>query len=311
VIGKTVNEVIPEPSLTMVLGKYRQAIEEGTVVRWEETSDYPAGRMTGEVSVAPVFDNAGTCTHLVGSVHDITEVKRAREIENQLASDLAASRDEIRALAARLLTVQEEERRNLSRELHDQVCQNLVGLAMQVAALATKPPPPKEAQTRLKAIQASMFKAAEEARDLAYQVHSPILDDLGLMIALEDLYRKFSEQHPDIPVDLENAGLPAAVPREVASCIFRVAQESLQNIAKHSNAKNVSVALGLENGAVVLTIGDDGVGFDLRAVKGRKGLGLIGMDERARLVKGKLTITAQPAHGTQITLEIPLHVGNS
>jgi signal transduction histidine kinase len=221
------------------------------------------------------------------------------------------SRDEIRALAARLLTVQEEERRNLSRELHDQVCQNLVGLAMQVAALATKPPPPKETQTRLKAIQASIFKAAEEARDLAYQVHSPILDELGLMIALEDLHLKFTEQHPDIPVDLKNAGLPVAVPREVASCIFRVAQESLQNIAKHSNAKNVSVALGFENGTVVLTIGDDGVGFDLRAVKGRKGLGLIGMDERARLVKGKLTITAQPAHGTQITLEIPLHVGNS
>ena len=311
VVGKTVNEVIPEPSLTIVLGKYRQAIKEGTVVRWEETSDYPAGRLTGEVSVAPVFDHTGTCTHLVGSVHDITEVKRAQEIENQLASDLAASRDEIRALAARLLTVQEEERRSLSRELHDQVCQNLVGLAMQVAALATRPLPPKEAQTRLKAIQASIFKAAEEARDLAYQVHSPILDELGLMVALEDLYRKFSEQNPDIPVDLDNAGLPAAVSREVASCIFRVAQESLQNIAKHSNAKNVSVALGFENGAVVLTIGDDGVGFDLRAVKGRKGLGLIGMDERARLVKGKLTITANPAHGTQITLEIPLQVANS
>ena len=77
VVGKTVNEVIPEPSLTMVLGKYRQAIEENTIVRWEETSDYPTGRLTGEVSVAPVFDNKGTCTHLVGSVHDITERKRA------------------------------------------------------------------------------------------------------------------------------------------------------------------------------------------------------------------------------------------
>jgi PAS domain S-box-containing protein len=77
VIGKSVNEVIPEPSLTMVLGKYRQAIEEETTVVWEETSDYPTGRLTGEVSVAPVFDNKGNCTHLVGSVHDITERKRA------------------------------------------------------------------------------------------------------------------------------------------------------------------------------------------------------------------------------------------
>jgi PAS domain S-box-containing protein len=77
VVGKTVNEVIPEPSLTMVLGKYRQAIENNVVVSWEETSDYPAGRLTGEVSVAPVFDDKGSCTHLVGLVHDITERKRA------------------------------------------------------------------------------------------------------------------------------------------------------------------------------------------------------------------------------------------
>src|SRR5215472_9818854 len=77
VVGKTVNEVIPEPSLTMVLGKYRQAIEEKTTMLWEETSDYPSGRLTGEVSVVPVFDGEGTCTHLVGSVHDITERTRA------------------------------------------------------------------------------------------------------------------------------------------------------------------------------------------------------------------------------------------
>jgi two-component system, cell cycle sensor histidine kinase and response regulator CckA len=91
VIGKTVNEVIPEPSLAMVLGRYRQAIEENTTVVWEETSDYPGGRLTGEVSVAPVFDNKGNCTHLVGSVHDITERKRAEEI-------VKASEEKYRAL---------------------------------------------------------------------------------------------------------------------------------------------------------------------------------------------------------------------
>jgi PAS domain S-box-containing protein len=89
VVGKTVNEVIPEPSLTMVLGKYRRAIEEHTTVLWEETSDYPTGRLTGEVSVVPVLDRQGVCTHLIGSVHDITERKRAeaalRDSEERLA----------------------------------------------------------------------------------------------------------------------------------------------------------------------------------------------------------------------------------
>src|SRR5215471_5174341 len=80
VVGKTVNQVIPEPSLSMVLRKYRQAIEEKTTLLWEETSDYPTGRLTGEVSVAPVFDNKGTCTHLVGAVHDITELRRAQQL---------------------------------------------------------------------------------------------------------------------------------------------------------------------------------------------------------------------------------------
>jgi len=89
VVGKTVNEVIPEPSLTMVLGKYRQAVEENTIVVWEETSDYPTGRLTGEVSVAPVFDNNGNCTHLVGSVHDVTERNRAEETLRRNLDEIA------------------------------------------------------------------------------------------------------------------------------------------------------------------------------------------------------------------------------
>lgn len=89
VVGKTVNEVIPEPSRASVLGKYRQAVAEKSIVHWEETSDYPAGRLTGEVSVAPIFDNKGRCTHLVGSVHDITERKRAAEQAHTLELQLA------------------------------------------------------------------------------------------------------------------------------------------------------------------------------------------------------------------------------
>jgi len=111
VVGKTVNEVILEPSLTMVLGKYRQAIEEKTTVLWEETSDYPTGRLTGEVSVVPVFDGEGACTHLIGSVHDITERKRAeaalRDSEERLALAQSAAQLGVwdRDLKANVITI--------------------------------------------------------------------------------------------------------------------------------------------------------------------------------------------------------------
>jgi signal transduction histidine kinase len=96
------------------------------------------------------------------------------------------------------------------------------------------------------------------------------------------------------------------VPRAVASCFYRFAQESLHNIAKHANAKHVSVAITFKNGAMVLTIADDGAGFDQEAINGRGGLGLIGMGERARLVNGKLSIATRLGQGTRIALQVPL-----
>jgi PAS domain S-box-containing protein len=310
VVGKTVNEVLPEPTLMMVLGKYRQAIEEKTVVRWEETSDYPAGRLTGEVSVAPVLDDTGTCTHLVGSVHDITEVKRAQEIEARLASDLEHSRDEIRALAASLMKAQEDERRRISRELHDQICHQLAAVAVEIGELAVSPLPPEKSRVHFEAIRARVLETSQEAHHIAYQMHAAILEDLGLAASLKDLCRQFSERHPKIAASFKYSGPRASIPSEVASCLYRIGQESLQNVAKHSGAKNVSVRVGLKKGAVVLKIKDDGAGFNRRAVKGRGGLGLIGMEERARLVNGKLTITTQLGHGTRITLGVPLPVDN-
>ena len=141
-------------------------------------------------------------------------------------------------------------------------------------------------------------------------MHTAILDDLGLVASLKDLCSQFSEQYPNVAVDFEDSGPPASLPSEMATCLYRVAEESLENIARHSRAKSVSVRLDFGKGTVVLTIQDDGIGFDSKAVKKHGGLGLISMEERAHLVKGKLTITAPPGHGAQITLEIPFQIGN-
>jgi signal transduction histidine kinase len=141
-------------------------------------------------------------------------------------------------------------------------------------------------------------------------MRTAILDDLGLVASLKDLCSQFSERHPDIALDFEDSGPRTSIPSEVASCLYRVAEEGLQNIAKHSRAKGVSVRLDSRKRAIVLTIQDDGAGFDPKAVKDGCGLGLISMLERARSVKGSLAITAQLGHGTQISLEAPLPVSN-
>jgi signal transduction histidine kinase len=129
---------------------------------------------------------------------------------------------------------------------------------------------------------------------------------LGLVASLRDLCEQFSERNPSIALKFTGEVLPAVVPREASSCLYRVTQEALQNIAKHSDAKHVSVALCCQKGSVLLSLEDDGVGFDPEVVRGEGGLGLISMRERAHLVKGKLAITSQPGHGTQLTLSIPL-----
>ncbi len=249
-------------------------------------------------------DGAPICG--LAMIENITEVKRAQEIENQLASDLVASRDEIRALAASLIRAQEDERRRVSRELHDQICHQLGYLASDIGNLADGPLPPENLRAQLKAIRARVVKTSQETHDIAYQMHTAILKDLGLVASLKALCRQFSDQYPNIVADFENSGPPTSIPSEVATCLYRVAQESLQNTAKHSGAKNVWVRLSLKEGATVLTMQDDGAGFDSKAVKGHGGIGLISMRERAHSVNGELTITSQPGHGTQVTLEIPL-----
>jgi signal transduction histidine kinase len=179
-----------------------------------------------------------------------------------------------------------------------------------ISKFAVDPLVSKSVRAKLREIRARVVKTSQDTHHIAYQMHTAILDDLGLPVSLKVLCRQFSEQYPNIAVDFGNSGSPASIPSEVAFCLYRVAQESLQNIAKHSGAKSVSVHLGFENGAVALAVHDDGAGFDLKAVKGHGGLGLITMEERAHLAKGKLTIASQPGHGTQITLAIPLNAGD-
>jgi two-component system, chemotaxis family, CheB/CheR fusion protein len=237
----------------------------------------------------------------VAFVADITERRRLEAL-----SELY--RGQIGALAAQLITAQEEERRRVSRELHDGLCQRLASLALDVDGLAAEITP-VSARTRLRTLQTRVIKASEEARHIAYELHPSVLDDLGLVISLKALCDEFSKAE-SIAVRFKSSKLPDAVPQEIASGLYRIAQESLQNIAKHSKSKHVSVELTVPDHSIQLSIKDDGIGFDLLTIRGKGGLGMVGMVERARMMGGKLSMESRPGHGSEIAVRVPMEWAN-
>ena len=234
----------------------------------------------------------------VAFMTDVTERRRLEALSETY-------RGEIRALAAQLITAQEEERRRVSRELHDSLCQKLASLALDVENLAVALPPPAAARARLKALGARAIKVSEEARHIAYELHPSVLDDLGLVVSLKALCDEFAKTEK-LRVAFKAGKLPDKIPQKIASGLYRIAEESLRNVAKHAGAKRLSVTLKVRDGSLVLSLKDNGKGFLPEAVKGKGGLGLVSIGERTRIMGGTLLIDSNPGDGTQISVSVPL-----
>jgi two-component system CheB/CheR fusion protein len=260
-----------------------------------EGRHFDGSRFPLEVSLSTI-DQAGVKL-TVAFMTDITERQRLETLSE-------IYRAEIRALAAQLITAQEEERRRVSRELHDSLCQKLASLALDVENLAVALPPPAATRARLQELCARAIKVSEEARHIAYQLHPSVLDDLGLVVSLKALCDEFSKTEK-MRVDFTAGKLPDLLPQQIASGLYRIAQESLRNVAKHAKAKRLSVVLAVRDRGLVLSLEDDGIGFAPQAVKGKGGLGLVSIGERARIVGGTLSIESTPGEGTRISVRVP------
>ncbi len=209
------------------------------------------------------------------------------------------ARDAVR----RVVQAQELERQRLARELHDETGQALtsilLGLKPLEEALADHP-----ALAALAELREQVVSALQDVRRLAVELRPAVLDDFGLVPALERLTDSFAEQS-DIRVDFHSALGETRLPSEVETTLYRVVQESLTNIVKHANAHNISVSIAPRGSTVAAVIEDDGAGFDQRAVRG-EGVGLLGMRERLSFVDGRLEIESRPGAGTTIVAEVPL-----
>ncbi len=217
---------------------------------------------------------------------------------------LATSRKSAQELAARVLTAQEDERRRLAREMHDDVSQRLAAAAIEAGnveqQLATEP-----ARSILTQLRERLIALSDDVHRISRRLHPSILDDLGLTDAIRTECDQISNEGK-IAVYFHGGQLPEPVPKDLALCLYRVAQETLRNAVKHSRTERIDLTLNGDAEFFYLEVRDYGCGFDPDAVRGQPGLGLASMEERVRLADGALAINSTTGQGTSVSVTVPL-----
>ncbi|HEX3875421.1 MAG TPA: sensor histidine kinase [Bryobacteraceae bacterium] len=223
----------------------------------------------------------------------------------QYGTALSQTEAQLRALTARLLTSQEEERRRLARELHDDVIQRVAALQNQVVRLRLGAEGSVDGRTdkELEVIENGLATMADDMRSLSHGLHPSILDDLGLEAGLKQLVDAFREQTSQ-SAQFKAQDIPNTIPQVNATTLYRIAQEALNNARKHAVNSSVVVTLSGSSTELRLMIEDDGPGFNSSHTA--RGLGLISMRERADLVGGRVIVTGRPGRGTQVEAIIPM-----
>jgi PAS domain S-box-containing protein len=299
-IGQNVSLLMPSP--------YREE-HDGYIARYLATGESRIIGVGREVegrrkdgSTMPLDLSVSEVDHLglfTGILRDFSERKRAEEA-------IADSKNRLRALTAKLLTVQEEERRQVSRELHDVIGQKLTLLRMQIDRMAATDTPLSSDDGSAARLRETIDALAGHVRDLSHQLHPSAVEHLGLVVALRkecDTVAKASgwEVHFRAQDDV-----PRRPPLAAAMCLYRVAQEAIQNALKHSGGGGIEVSIEKVAGGIQLSVVDFGHGFEADSQRSGWGLGLVTMEERARVVAGELEVTSVSGDGTRVRCWVPL-----
>jgi signal transduction histidine kinase len=229
-------------------------------------------------------------------------------LENETAAryfEISNARAALQDLSARLLAAQEEERRSLARELHDEVGQSLTGILLEMANLSTliRSQKADALQPKANEIKKLVEDSIVVVRNMALLLRPPMLDDLGLVPALQWQAREIGRRS-GIHVKIAAEGIPETLPEDLKTCIYRVVQEALHNVLQHAEAQMARVSIHLEGPRIFLSIQDDGKGFSQR----ERGMGLLGMQERVSHLGGSLAVESEPGEGATLRVILPVAI---
>jgi signal transduction histidine kinase len=234
----------------------------------------------------------------------IRRILRLERLSSQRFDEVEQARSALGELSTRLIAVQESERRALSRELHDEVGQSLSALLLGIGNVAAiiSPAENTNARGQLQDLRRLAERTLAVVRDMSLLLRPSMLDDLGLIPALQWQAREVSRTK-NLPVQVHADELAEDIPDEHKTCIYRLVQETLHNITRHAKAKSVDIRLSQNANKLLLTIRDDGQGF---IPEREKGLGLLGMEERVKHLHGSFHVHSNPGKGTSVRVELPL-----
>lgn len=233
------------------------------------------------------------------------DLKRANEQLQEEIAERKRAQQEIERLAGRLINAQEEERSRIGRELHDHISQRLGLLTINIDQLRVDSSVNPTTSQALDALRQSCSEITTDVHRLSHRLHSSMLDYLGLVPALQRLVGEFSERHA-LAIDFDHTPISAPISSEISLCLFRIAEEGLNNMVKHSHADFARVELANRDQGVQLVIEDTGDGFDPKVLEVKAGLGFVSMRERLRLVHGTIRVHSAPRQGTRIEAWVPL-----
>jgi signal transduction histidine kinase len=229
----------------------------------------------------------------------------ARELEKHVVL-LGKKREELESLTGKLIEAQEQERRRIARDLHDDFNQRLAALSLELETIERTPSaPPERIARQLAAIRGQVGQLSDDLHDLAYKLHPSLLDHVGLELAVREHVDEFAKR-TKVSMIYTPRKVPGTLSPDIATTLFRVMQESLQNVSKHAAATNVTVRLTGSSKGIGLSVRDNGKGFEMDGRQAeRVGLGLVSMQERARLMGGFLQIHSRPGQGAKVCAWIP------